>query len=104
MVWLFSPRHQGPCAAVILHVNCLWREICAWERMVRPFASFQPLGCLQLVRKKYQVVFAEPWQHFNIYRKPFPHDLKLLKQALSWLGKDGILPWVVILFSIGSRY
>ena len=53
--------------------------------------NHQLLGCLQLVKMGYEVALAEPLLHFNLHRRPFPHDLRLLKRVLSWLGKDGIL-------------
>jgi glycosyltransferase involved in cell wall biosynthesis len=60
------------------------------------------------VRMGYEVALAEPLQHFYLYRNPLPHDLKLLKRILSWLGKEGILfsghtllYWVPILKRLG---
>ena len=50
-------------------------------------------GCLELVRKGYEVALGEPLDnfYFSYRRNPFPHDLKLLKMIRSWLGHDGIV-------------
>lgn len=49
-------------------------------------------GCLELARLGYEVALAEPVpDHWKFRRRPVPHDLPLLKLALSWLGRDGII-------------
>jgi len=48
-------------------------------------------GCLELVRKGYEVALAEPLLDFYLYRNPLPHDLRLLTLVRSWLGHDGII-------------
>lgn len=65
-------------------------------------------GCLELVRMGYEVVLAEPLPDFYLYLNPFPHDLKLLKVARTWLGRDGIvfcghnvLYWLLFLKKVG---
>lgn len=98
----------GPVRRRILHVNSYGgRRV--WHRVKNGLIpSHQLLGCLQLVRMGYEVALAEPLQHFYLYRNPLPHDLKLLKRTLSWLGKEGILfsghtllYWLPILKSMG---
>lgn len=67
-------------------------------------------GCIELVRMGYEVALAEPLHHFN-YRRPFPHDLPLLRVARAWLRPDDIiycghtlLFWVPLLRALaGSR-
>jgi hypothetical protein len=48
-------------------------------------------GCLELARMGYEVALAEPLPDFYLHLNPFPHDLKLLKLARTWLGRDGIV-------------
>jgi hypothetical protein len=66
-------------------------------------------GCLQLVRMGYEVALPEPLPDFYLYRKPLPHDLRLLKMVRSWLGRDGIvfcghnvLYWIPFLRALGA--
>ncbi|MBL9188081.1 MAG: glycosyltransferase [Opitutaceae bacterium] len=66
-------------------------------------------GCIELVRMGYEVALAEPLHHFN-YRKPFPHDLRLLRVVRSWLRPDDIvycghtlLFWVPLLRALLGR-
>jgi glycosyltransferase involved in cell wall biosynthesis len=81
----------GPIRRRILHVNSYGGRL-VWDRIKKGLLpSHQLLGCLQLVRMGYEVALAEPLQDFYLYRNPLPHDLKLLKRTLSWLGKEGIL-------------
>ena len=47
-------------------------------------------GSLELVRMGYEVALAEAVPDFN-YRRPLPHDLKLLKAVASWLRRDDIV-------------
>ena len=98
----------GPVRRRILHVNSYGgRHV--WDRVKNGLIpSHQLLGCLQLVRMGYEVALAEPLQHFYLYQNPLPHDFKLLKRTLSWLGKEGILfsghtllYWLPILKSMG---
>ena len=65
-------------------------------------------GCLELVRMGYEVALAEPLPDFNPRRQPLPHDLRLLRWVISWLGRDGIvfcghnvLFWIPFLKSLG---
>jgi hypothetical protein len=104
---VLSPAN-GRVRRRILHVNSYGgRRV--WERVKNGLIpSHQLLGCLQLVRMGYEVALAEPLQHFYLYRNPLPHDLKLLKRTLSWLGKEGILfsghtllYWLPILKNLG---
>jgi hypothetical protein len=104
---VLSPA-DGRVRRRILHVNSYGGRL-VWDRVKNGLIpSHQLLGCLQLVRMGYEVALAEPLQHFYLYRNPLPHDLKLLKRTLSWLGKEGILfsghtllYWLPILKSIG---
>lgn len=63
-------------------------------------------GCIELVRRGYEVALAEPLKHFE-YRRPFPHDWAILQFARSWLRPDDIiycghtlLFWVPLLRSL----
>jgi glycosyltransferase involved in cell wall biosynthesis len=65
-------------------------------------------GCLELARLGYEVALAEPLPDFYWYRKPYPHDLKLLPLIRSWLGRDGlifcghnVLYWLLLLKRLG---
>ena len=56
----------------------------------------------------YEVLLAQPLPHFNLRRRPLPHDLRLFQFAKSWLGRDDIvysahtlLFWVPLLSSLG---
>ncbi len=48
-------------------------------------------GMLELVRMGYEVAIAEPLSHFWGHHRSFPHDLRLLKVARSWLGPDDLI-------------
>ncbi len=39
----------------------------------------------------YEVALAEPLPDFYLCRKPLPHDLRILKAVVSWVGRDGIV-------------
>lgn len=87
---VLSPANGG-VRRRILHVNSyggrfVWNQISSGR-----LPNHQLLGCVQLVRLGYEVALAEPLRHFYLYRNPLPHDLRLLKWVLSWLGRDGIL-------------
>jgi glycosyltransferase involved in cell wall biosynthesis len=105
---VLSPA-QGRPVRRVLHVNSYGgRDV--WERIKQGLLpGHQLLGCLELVRKGYEVALAEPLPDFYLYRKPLPHDLRLLKMARSWLGKDGILfcghnvlYWIPLLKKLGA--
>lgn len=104
---VLSPRGRS-VQRRLLHVNSYGGRF-VWERIKRGLIpNHQLLGCVQLARLGYEVALAEPLKHFYLYRKPFPHDLKLLKAAAGWLGKDGILfsghtllYWLPLLKSLG---
>lgn len=80
-----------------------------WERMKSGVLAPHHLwGCLELVRQGYEVALAEPLPHFYLYRRPLPHDLKLISLLTDWLGKDGILYcghtllyWIPLLKKLG---
>jgi hypothetical protein len=75
-----------------------------WEKIKKGEMPSQHLrGCLQLVRQGYEIALSEPLPDFYLWRRPLPHDLKLLK-LVRWAGKDGIifcghnvLYWLLIL-------
>jgi len=87
---VLSPA-DGAVRRRILHVNSYGGRF-VWNQIVNgQLPNHQLLGCVQLARLGYEVALAEPLKHFYLYRNPLPHDLRLLKWVLSWLGKDGIL-------------
>ena len=65
-------------------------------------------GCIQLARLGYEVAVTEPLSHFDVYRRPFPHDLKLLGLVRNWLRPEDIiycghtiLYWLPVLKTLG---
>src|ERR1044071_4583807 len=87
---ILSPADRKP-GRRILHVN-LYGGQYVWEKIKQGLLpTHQFLGCVELVRMGYEVCFAEPLPDFYLYRRPLPHDLKLLKVVRSWLGADGIV-------------
>lgn len=92
----------------ILHVNAYGSRV-VWEKIKKGIIpSHQLIGCLELVGMGYEVALAEPLAHFNPRRRPFPHDLRLLKLAKEWLGPDDIiyaghtlLYWLPMLKALG---
>jgi hypothetical protein len=105
---VLSPEGGRPIRRV-LHVNAYGgRDI--WRRVREgTIPGHQLLGCLELVRKGYEVALAEPIPDFYWYRRPVPHDLRLLRWARSWLGREGILYcghnvlyWLPLLRSLGA--
>jgi glycosyltransferase involved in cell wall biosynthesis len=80
-----------------------------WDKIKRRRMPTNHLwGCLQLVRRGYEVALAEPLTDFYIYNNPLPHDLKYLGFIQSWLGRDGliycghnVLYWLPLLRSLG---
>ena len=84
---MLTPAKQRPIRR-ILHVNAYGGRY-VWEKVKKGLLpAHQFLGCMELVRMGYEVALAEPLSHFYLYRRPLPHDLKLLKMARSWLGPD----------------
>jgi hypothetical protein len=82
-----------------------------WEKIKKGLVPPHHLrGCLELVRLGYEVALAEPLPDFwQFKRRPIPHDLRLLKMAASWLGRDGIiycghnvLVWMPFLKALGA--
>src|SRR6267142_1512600 len=105
---VLSPA-QGRPSRRVLHVNSYGgRDV--WERIKQGLLpGHQLLGCLELVRKGYEIALAEPIPDFYFYRKPLPHDLRLLRMVRKWLGKDGIifcghnvLYWIPLLKKLGA--
>ena len=88
---VLSPSRTRPIRRV-LFVNCYGGKAC-WEKIKRGLLPPHHLwGCLELVRMGYEVALAEPLADlWVLMRRPSLHDLKLLRIALSWLGRDGIL-------------
>jgi glycosyltransferase involved in cell wall biosynthesis len=106
-VTVLSPERGRPVRRII-HVNSYGGKH-LWEKVkCRLIPAHQLLGCIELVRKGYEVALVEPLTHFNPYRRPFPHDLTLLRKIRRWLGPDDIiyaghtlLYWLPVLKSIG---
>jgi len=105
---VLSPA-QGRPSRRVLHVNSYGgRDV--WERIKQGLLpGHQLLGCLELVRKGYEIALAEPIPDFYFYRKPLPHDLRLLRMVRRWLGRDGIifcghnvLYWIPLLKKLGA--
>lgn len=105
---VLSPVNH-PIRRRILFVNSYggaegWRKI--KHRLLPPHHLW---GCLELVRLGYEVALAEPLPDFYLHRNPLPHDLRLLRIARSWLGRDGIvycghnvLYWLPLLSRLGA--
>lgn len=64
----------------------LWRRVKAGEMPPQHL-----WGCIELVRRGYEVAIAEPLAHFNLRRRALPHDLKFIRTVREWLGSDGII-------------
>jgi len=47
-------------------------------------------GCIELARLGYEVLLAEPLAHFE-FRRPLPHDLRLLRFVRDWLRPTDIV-------------
>src|SRR5258708_3463435 len=104
---ILSPE-SGRYFRRVLYVNnyggaAVWEKI--KQRLVPPHHFW---GCLNLVRMGYEVAIAEPVPDFNIRRRPFPHDLKLLRVVSTWLKRDDIvycghnvLHWIPFLRALG---
>ena len=81
-----------------------------WEKIKEGLLPSNHLwGCIELARLGYEVAIAEPLPHFYLYRRPFPHDLKLLGLARNWLRPDDIiycghtlLYWLPLLKALGA--
>ncbi|HUJ72770.1 MAG TPA: glycosyltransferase family 4 protein [Verrucomicrobiae bacterium] len=105
---VLSPAHGGTVRR-ILHVNGYGGKY-VWEKIRQGFIpTHQLLGCLELVRMGYEVALAEPVPDFYYYRKPLPHDLRLLRMARTWLGPEDIiycghnvLHWIPLLKRLGA--
>lgn len=83
-------RHRQ-CARRVLYVNS-YGGASVWEKVKRGAMPPQHLwGCLELVRRGYEVGLAEPLNHFNYRRRPLPHDLVYARAVREWLGTDGII-------------
>jgi len=82
----------------------------AWEKIKEGLLPANHLwGCIELARLGYEVAIAEPLRHFYLYRRPFPHDLKLLRLARHWLRPGDIiycghtlLYWLPLLKALGA--
>lgn len=104
---LLSPANRTATRRV-LYVNSYGGKV-IWDRVTSGNLPPHHLwGCLELVRMGYEVALAEPLGDFYYRRNPLPHDLRLLKAAQSWLGRDGIiycghnvLHWLPLLRRLG---
>jgi hypothetical protein len=86
---LLSPSGRLPHRR-ILYVNS-YGGLALWEKIRAGLLPPHHLwGCLELVRKGYEVLLAESLSHFT-YRHPLPHDLKLLSIIRNWLRPDDII-------------
>ncbi|HLX68001.1 MAG TPA: glycosyltransferase [Verrucomicrobiae bacterium] len=87
---VLSPANRRPIRRV-LFVN-LTSGVALWEKIKQGIIPSQHLwGCLELVRMGYEVAIGESLPNFYLHRNAFPHDLRLLKMARSWLGPDDVL-------------
>src|SRR6478672_2614847 len=104
---VLSPADKSPFRRVVFLDNpggaAIWTKI-----KNRLFPPHHLRGCLELVRMGYEVALAEPLPDVNLRRRPFPHDLRLLKMVRSWLKKDDIvycghnlLFWLPLLNALG---
>jgi len=86
---LLSPIGRQPHRRV-LFVNS-YGGLALWEKIRAGLLPPHHLwGCLELVRKGYEVALAESLAHFTI-RHPLPHDLRLMSVVRDWLRPDDIL-------------
>jgi glycosyltransferase involved in cell wall biosynthesis len=105
---VLSPA-TGKVVRRVLHVNGYGGRY-VWDKIKTGLLpGHQLLGCLELVRMGYEVALAAPLPDFYLYRRPIPHDLRLLKMVRSWLGRDGIvycghnvLYWIPLLKALGA--
>lgn len=106
-LFILSPSGRTPRRRV-LYVNSYGgRE--TWLRVKHEgLPSHHLWGCLELVRLGYEVALADPLAHFD-YRRPFPHDLRLLRMLRGWLRRDDIvycghtlLYWIPLLKTLGA--
>jgi glycosyltransferase involved in cell wall biosynthesis len=105
---ILAPANGAPYRRVIF-VNS-YGGAYFWERIKKGLEPPHHLwGCLELVRMGYEVALAEPLRHFCLYRRPFPHDLKLLHLACNWLRAGDIiycghtlLYWLPVLKTLGA--
>lgn len=81
----------------------VWRKVKAGQ-----LPPHHMWGCIELVRKGYEVALAEPLAHF-VGRRPFPHDWPIYRFARRWLRPDDIiycghtlLYWVPLLRALGA--
>lgn len=88
---VLSPTSQRPRRRILYLDSyggaAMWKKI--KTGMVPPHHL---RGCLELARMGYEVALAEGVpDHWKFRRKPVPHDLPVVKLALQWLGRDGII-------------
>jgi glycosyltransferase involved in cell wall biosynthesis len=82
---------SGPSLRRVLYINSYggsssWRKV---KQGALPPQHFW--GCLELVRRGYEVALTEPLPFFYFRKNPLPHDLKFLSTVRDWLGQDGIV-------------
>lgn len=103
---LLSPSERRPHRR-ILYVNsyggrALWEKI--RDGKLPPHHLW---GCLELVRSGYEIALAESLPHYT-FRRPLPHDLRLLSIVRNWLQPGDIvysahtlLYWLPLLRQLG---
>jgi glycosyltransferase involved in cell wall biosynthesis len=89
-VVILSPSWRRPYRRV-LYINSYGGGDILTKVKARSMPGHHLWGCLELVRMGYEVALADPLPHFYLHRRPFPHDLKLLRIVRDWLGNDGII-------------
>ena len=105
---ILAPASGTPFRRVIF-VNSYGGKA-TWEKIKEGLLPANHLwGCIELARLGYEVAIAEPLRHFYLYRRPFPHDLRLLGLARNWLRADDIiycghtlLYWLPLLKMLGA--
>ena len=105
---ILSPARGAPIRRVVFVNSYGGRS--TWEKIKQGILPSNHLwGCIELVRLGYEVAMAEPLRHFYLYRRPFPHDLKLLRLARNWLREGDIiycghtlLYWLPVLKMLGA--
>lgn len=90
-VVILSPADRKPIRRLIYLDN--YGGAAMWAKIKKGDVAPHLLrGCIELTRMGYEVALAEPVpDNWKFRRRPIPHDLPVVKLAMSWLGKDGII-------------